>query len=122
VLSVTPLRFLGRISYGAYLFHATIYQMWDRTGLIPNIVARSIVDISSVLLVATISFVFIEEPIRRKQVHLPGWRRRQARATQDVRLLDQQLSTGLATDSAQWRDPRPVDSVGVVVAASDTVS
>lgn len=74
-LSWRPLVHLGRISYGAYLFHATIYQMWDRSGLIPNIAVRGVVDVLSTLGVASLSLRFIEEPIRRGQLRLPSLRR-----------------------------------------------
>ncbi|HWA67962.1 MAG TPA: acyltransferase [Mycobacteriales bacterium] len=81
-LGIRPLAFLGRISYGAYLFHATIYQMWARSGLIPNIEVRGVVDVTSALVVASISYRFVEEPIRLGKLRLPRRRRATtARAT-----------------------------------------
>jgi peptidoglycan/LPS O-acetylase OafA/YrhL len=70
-LALRPVAYLGRISYGAYLFHATIYQMWDRSGLLPNIEVRGVVDVSSALIVASISYRYLEEPIRLGTLKLP---------------------------------------------------
>jgi peptidoglycan/LPS O-acetylase OafA/YrhL len=70
-LGVRPVAYLGRISYGAYLFHATIYQMWDRSGLLPNIAVRGVVDVTSALAVASISYRYVEEPIRLGTFRLP---------------------------------------------------
>jgi peptidoglycan/LPS O-acetylase OafA/YrhL len=70
-LGIAPLAYLGRISYGAYLVHATIYQMWDRTGLVPNIAVRGVVDVTSALAVASLSYRYIEEPIRLGTFRLP---------------------------------------------------
>jgi peptidoglycan/LPS O-acetylase OafA/YrhL len=75
VLGCAPLAFLGRISYGAYLYHATIYQMWDRSGLLTNSWVRGFVDVGSTLVAATVSFYLIEEPIRRGRVRFPRLRR-----------------------------------------------
>ncbi|HWB65487.1 MAG TPA: acyltransferase [Mycobacteriales bacterium] len=71
VLGFGPFAYLGRISYGAYLFHATIYQMWDRSLLLPNLWVRGTVDVCSTLIAASITYVLIEEPIRRGRM---SWR------------------------------------------------
>lgn len=64
LLSVAPLRLLGRISYGVYLYHWPIFLWLDgqRTGLAgaPLFVLRAVVTIG----VATVSFRFVEQPIR----------------------------------------------------------
>ncbi|MCU1455403.1 MAG: acyltransferase family protein, partial [Acidimicrobiales bacterium] len=65
VLSLAPLRWLGVISYGLYLWHWPIYQYlhpgWH--GLLRwNLVA---VRVGASLVVATISFVVLERPVRR---------------------------------------------------------
>jgi peptidoglycan/LPS O-acetylase OafA/YrhL len=64
-LAWRPLAALGLISYGVYLFHWPIY-LWltpERTGLpaVPLLVLR----VGLTLLVATASFVFVEQPILR---------------------------------------------------------
>ena len=65
VLSVSPLRYLGRISYGLYLWHYPLFQWIDgqRTGLSGYALfgVRSV----ATLAVATASFYLVERPIRQ---------------------------------------------------------
>jgi len=67
-LSVRPLRYLGRISYGMYLWHFPLFQWLDgtRTGLTgyPLFAVRCAVTIA----VATASFYLVERPIRQGQL------------------------------------------------------
>ncbi|MEL7210502.1 MAG: acyltransferase family protein, partial [Actinomycetota bacterium] len=67
-LAVEPLRQLGRISYGVYLFHWPIF-LWlteARTGWsqVPLFGLR----VSVTLAVAIVSFVLVEQPIRKRQL------------------------------------------------------
>ncbi|MGD8307862.1 MAG: acyltransferase family protein [Chromatiales bacterium] len=74
LLSLTPLRWLGRISYGAYLFHWPLYLWLDaaRTGLDPLPLAALRVGVTLVL--ADLSHRGFEQPIRQgRWIH--GWRR-----------------------------------------------
>ena len=72
VFRCAPLRWLGLISYGVYLYHWPIF-LWlspERTGLplVPLFVVRLAVTIP----VAVASYHLIEQPIRHGA--LPGWR------------------------------------------------
>jgi peptidoglycan/LPS O-acetylase OafA/YrhL len=64
-LAWTPLRFLGRISYGVYLWHFPLFLWIDnaRTGLtgVPLWVVRTVITV----VVATASFYLVEQPIRQ---------------------------------------------------------
>ena len=72
-LSVAPLRYVGRISYGLYLWHFPLFIYLDhaRTGLTgyPLFALRLAVTV----LVATVSFYVIERPVRQGSF-LRGWR------------------------------------------------
>jgi peptidoglycan/LPS O-acetylase OafA/YrhL len=72
-LSVRPLRWLGRVSYGAYLYHWPLFLWLDehRTGLSGVPLAALRLAIS--LLVAWISVRVVEEPIRHGR-RLPSLR------------------------------------------------
>jgi peptidoglycan/LPS O-acetylase OafA/YrhL len=65
VLSVAPLRYLGRISYGMYLWHYPLFIWIDgtRTGLsgYPLFLVRAAATIG----IATASFYLVERPIRQ---------------------------------------------------------
>lgn len=64
-LSVAPLRWLGLISYGTYLWHWPVYLVLspDRTGIDgwPLVLLR----LAATLVVAVVSYVVVEQPIRR---------------------------------------------------------
>ncbi|HZP28662.1 MAG TPA: acyltransferase family protein [Acidimicrobiia bacterium] len=65
VLSVRPLRFLGTISYGLYLWHWPVQVALDetRTGL--SGVGLDAARIVTTFTLATLSFAIVERPIRR---------------------------------------------------------
>lgn len=72
--SWAPLRHLGRISYGVYVYHWPLF-LWltpARTGLGP--LALTAVRVATTLAVATVSFVFLEQPIREGRRRVPGGR------------------------------------------------
>jgi peptidoglycan/LPS O-acetylase OafA/YrhL len=71
VMSIPPLRWIGRISYGLYLWHWPVYVLMTdiTTGLngTPLLIAR----LAATFGAATISFYLIERPVRR--YHWKGW-------------------------------------------------
>jgi peptidoglycan/LPS O-acetylase OafA/YrhL len=73
VLSVAPLRFLGRISYGLYLWHFPVFLWLDhgRTGLSGSALLG--VRFVETLVFATLSYRLVERPVRRG-TFLRGWR------------------------------------------------
>lgn len=64
LLSLPPVRWLGRISYGVYVYHWPIYLWLDetRTGLAGH--ALTAVRIGLTLFVAHVSYSWLEEPVR----------------------------------------------------------
>ena len=69
-----PLRQLGRISYGVYVYHWPLF-LWltpARTGYTPLTLTG--VRVAMTLAVATASYVFIEQPIREGRRRVPGAR------------------------------------------------
>jgi peptidoglycan/LPS O-acetylase OafA/YrhL len=70
---VSPLRWLGRVSYGVYLFHWPLFVYLDerRTGLAH--LPRFLLAVGITLLLAELSFRFVEQPIRtRRGLFAPG--------------------------------------------------
>ena len=72
-LSLAPVVWLGRISYGVYLYHWPIYVILDeqRTGLDRPVLVP--LQLATTLVVAQVSYLAIEQPIRRaKRIPLPA--------------------------------------------------
>ena len=70
-LSLRPIRAIGTISYGIYLWHFPLF-LWldqDSTGLsgAPLLLLR----VAVTLIVSVLSFVLVEQPVRRRRV--PAW-------------------------------------------------
>jgi peptidoglycan/LPS O-acetylase OafA/YrhL len=71
VLSIRPLRWLGRISYGVYLWHWPVYVLMTdvTTGLSGNTLLAA--RLAATLGAASLSFYLLERPLRRHQWN--GW-------------------------------------------------
>ena len=67
VLSIRPLRFAGKISYGAYVYHIAIFYALspERTGITNNLVL-SIIRILAVGVVSWASYKWVEQPLRQR--------------------------------------------------------
>ena len=63
LLSPAPLRWVGRVSYGAYLYHWPILVALEPLGFDP--LAKLAIALPATLLLAGLSHQFFEEPIRR---------------------------------------------------------
>ncbi len=61
LFALRPLRFVGSISYGLYLYHSLVLAVIARFSLAENL--RTIVALVVSLLVATVSFQVLEKPI-----------------------------------------------------------
>lgn len=74
VCAWAPLREIGRVSYGVYVYHWPLF-LWltpDRTGL--DGLALTALRVATTLAVAAVSFVFVEQPIREGRARVPGGR------------------------------------------------
>jgi len=63
LLSWPPLRALGRVSYGVYLFHWPVFVWLDQP---------VVVEVAVALAIAVASYVLVEEPVRRRRVSIPA--------------------------------------------------
>jgi hypothetical protein len=70
-LAVSPLRALGRISYGVYLWHWPLF-LWLSPGRVHQHGARLLtLQCAVTIAVASLSWVFVEAPILRRQFTMP---------------------------------------------------
>jgi peptidoglycan/LPS O-acetylase OafA/YrhL/lysophospholipase L1-like esterase len=73
VLEVRPLRFLGRISYGAYLWHWPLFVAIDHP-LAGSRLLLTVVRYGVTVAVAAVSAHYLEQPIRSGAVPTSRWR------------------------------------------------
>jgi peptidoglycan/LPS O-acetylase OafA/YrhL len=71
-LSVAPLVWLGRISYGVYLFHWPVYTLVDERRFPVDRALLFLLRLAITLAIASASYYLIELPVRRRRVQ---WRR-----------------------------------------------
>jgi peptidoglycan/LPS O-acetylase OafA/YrhL len=73
VLSLRPVRWVGKVSYGIYLWHWVVIDLVTEGNLGVGGWRLKVVQVAITLAVATLSFYLLEQPIRR--LRLPDWRR-----------------------------------------------
>jgi peptidoglycan/LPS O-acetylase OafA/YrhL len=72
-LSVAPLRWLGRISYGVYLWHWPIYVVVDED-VVADRWPRTLARVALTLVLAEVSYRCLEQPVRTGRVGTTVWR------------------------------------------------
>ncbi len=74
VFELAPLQVLGRISYGVYLWHWPVYVALDEDDLDVGRWGLTAVRVAVTLVVAGLSYVLVEQPIRTGRVPTFAWR------------------------------------------------
>jgi peptidoglycan/LPS O-acetylase OafA/YrhL len=82
VLGIAPLRWIGVRSYGIYLWHVPILVLTTPAAQHQTQLWRAALQVAATLVVAGLSWHFVEQPIRRgalarlwRRGHTAGWRR-----------------------------------------------
>jgi peptidoglycan/LPS O-acetylase OafA/YrhL len=81
VLELRPLRAVGRVSYGLYLWHMPVFYVVNRYGLAWGAPARVVVALTASTVITIASWTFLERPISRLRSRASGGSRRAARST-----------------------------------------
>jgi peptidoglycan/LPS O-acetylase OafA/YrhL len=72
LLSIGVLRWLGRVSYGVYLWHWPVFVYLTRSSSGLSGGALDVARVGTTLLLATASYYLLELPIRHRRVRMPG--------------------------------------------------
>jgi hypothetical protein len=73
LFAVAPLRALGIISYGVYLYHWPIFLVLDQRRVGLDAGALFVVRVAATIAVALLSYVLVERPVRERRA-LRSWR------------------------------------------------
>jgi lysophospholipase L1-like esterase len=65
-LRIAPLRWIGARSYGVYLWHLPVVVFMPETMLASVPVARGVIEVTLIVVLAAASYRLIEEPMRRR--------------------------------------------------------
>jgi len=120
ILSFAPLRFVGRISYGLYLWHYPLFLYLDHARIGLTGYALFSVRVAVTLAVATISFYGLERPIRQG-TFLRGWRARLASPVAVVAVVIALVAATAAPAQAARKTPVPMKTPGATVAVGPPV-
>jgi hypothetical protein len=71
IFTMAPLRYVGKISYGLYLWHFPLFLWIDQTGTGLSGLPLLVVRLAAALAVSALSYYLIEQPIRQRR--WPVW-------------------------------------------------
>ena len=69
-----PVVFTGLVSYSLYLWHAPALTLFERYNIVPPTALQIAVLLAGVYAVSVVSYLFIEQPVRRRRVLVPNGR------------------------------------------------
>jgi peptidoglycan/LPS O-acetylase OafA/YrhL len=120
-LSARPLVWLGKISYGVYLFHWPVFVVIDQRRLdVPNGVLF-LVRLAVTLVIAQLSFLLVERPVRTEI----NWRPRLVgvgAATGCLVAAAVTLALVPGGDAGYWRRPAAAEAAGIEPVGSDDLA
>ena len=112
VLSTPPLVWLGKISYGVYLFHWPVFVMLDARRVDVSTPALFALRMAVTLVIAQLSFTVIERPIRTGV----SWRPPTIGLSAAAACVGAAVATFALVpggDADYWRAPNAVDAAGI---------